>query len=139
MKEKNLPSPSHQFGYIISIMVNVALIYISKNLTNWNIPFLTEEFLRCLPALTLSLSVSIFSYFVFMVFDPAWFRHLMQVIMNCFAWYSLFIFYQVMPLELPAGFEQIVHLSLLIVLVIIPIATIVEAIQAFHKMSKQVV
>lgn len=139
MSEKNYPTPSRQFGYIISILVNVALIYVANNVLKWNVPFLTAEFSRCIPALVLSLSVSIFCYGVFMVYDPKWFRHLMQVIMNCFGWYSLFVFYQVMPLQLPQGIPQIVHVALLFPLVVIPIAIIAEAIQAFHQMRKQVI
>jgi len=136
MSENSFPNPSRQAGYIIAILVNVGLIYVFNNILTWNAPYLTQDFSRCLPALTMSLAVTIFCNAVFMVYDPKYFRHLMQVVMNCFGWYSLLVFYQVLPLDLPVGIPQIVRAGLLVALIIIPIATIVEAVQALHKMSK---
>ena len=49
------PSRSRRFGYLVSIAVNAAMVYVVHHLLEWGWPrFLTEAFEELLPVITLS-------------------------------------------------------------------------------------
>jgi hypothetical protein len=142
MEKSSHRSSARQFGYIVAIIVNLVLLYVVNNLLNWHLPYisnvLTPAFANCLWAINLSLSVSIFINFLFLAFDPRWFRHLMQVIQSVFGLISVFIFYSIFPLQIvnPA-IEQLVHWGLLIALAGIGIAILVDLIVAITSFSRK--
>jgi hypothetical protein len=126
MTQNRIPSPARQFGYIVSIAVNILLIYAANNLLNWNVPFLTKDFTQCLWAVNLSLGVTIFINFIFIFFDRRWFRNLMQAFGNIFGFISAFVFWRVFPLNLSDALARIVNFALIIALGLIVLATIIE-------------
>jgi len=131
MAENKMPSGARRFGYFISIAVNVLMMYAANNLLRWNVPYLTERFSECLWAVYLSLSVSIFIHFVFMVFDRKWFRSLMQALANVFSLISMYVFREVFPLDLPESMERMVNLGLVIILILILLSILVELFNSF--------
>ena len=120
------PSGARRFGYFMSIVVNVLMMYAANNLLRWNVPYLTERFSECLWAVNLSLSVSIFIHFIFMVFDRKWFRSLMQAIANVFSLISVYVFREVFPLDLSESMERMVNMGLVILLILILLSIVVE-------------
>ncbi len=136
MSQNKMPSSARQFGYIVSIMVNIALIYIANNFLNWNIPFLTKDFAQCLWAVNLSLGVTIFINFIFIFFDRKWFKNLMQAFGNVFAFISGFIFWRVFPLDLSASLARIVNFALIIALGAIVLSTMIELLGAVRNYNR---
>jgi hypothetical protein len=133
-----MPSPGMQFGYIISIAVNVFLVYAANNLLNWNVPFLTKDFTQCLWAINLSLGVTIFINFIFIFFDRRWFKNLMQAFGNIFGFISAFVFWRVFPLNLSDALARIVNFALIIALGAIVLSTIIElfgAVRNYNRMK----
>ena len=126
MAETKIPSWARRFGYFVSIVINFLMMYAANNLHNWNVPFLTERFSECLWAVNLSLGVSIFIHFIFMVFDRKWFRSFMQAIANVFSLISVYVFREVFPLELSESMERMVNLGLVILLILILLSIVVE-------------
>jgi hypothetical protein len=136
MSQNKMPSSARQFGYVVSIIVNIALLYIANNFLNWNIPFLTKDFTQCLWAVNLSLGVTIFINFIFIFFDRKWFTNLMQAFGNVFAFISGFIFWRVFPLNLSISMARIVNFALIIALGAIVLSTMIELIGAVRNYNR---
>lgn len=131
-------SGGKKFGYVVSMLVNAALIYVFNNLLTWNIPYLLPTFEGCLWAIRLSLSATIFINFIYIFFDENWFHHLMQAILNVFSWISIYFLYTIFPFTFPADlWTQITKIAFLFLLVVIPIGTLVELIQFFRKLNRR--
>ena len=78
---KPLPSrAAREFEYVIAVGINAALIYVVHNLLEWNwAPFLTEDFTRLLPILTISLGATVAINLAYMAYDRVWFKSITQV------------------------------------------------------------
>lgn len=141
MNKDTRPTLGRQIGYVIAIFFLIAFIIILNNLLKWDLPFLstilTPAYADWLPAANLSLSVAIFCNFLFLVYDPRWFHHFMQVIQNAFSLYSTWMFYRIFPLNLPSPvFETGLRWGLLVAILLTVIALIVETVQAISAYSK---
>lgn len=139
MAETKTPSGVRRFGYFISIVVNFIMMYAANNLHNWNVPYVTERFSECLWAVNLSLGVSIFVHFIFMVFDRKWFRSFMQALINVFSLISVYVFREVFPLDLSDSMERMVNLGLVIILILILLSILVELFNSikFYRSKPQ--
>jgi hypothetical protein len=136
MSENKMPSSARQFGYVVSILVNILFIYIVNNLLNWNVSLFTKEFAQCLWAINLSLGVTIFINFIFIFFDRKWFKNLMQAFGNVFAFISAFIFWRVFPLNLSDSMASLVRLALIIALGAIVLSTMIELLGAIRNYNR---
>ena len=141
MDKNTRPTTGRQIGYGVAIFFLIVFLIVLNNLQQWDLPFistiLTPAFENWLPAANLSLSVVIFCNFLFLVYDPRWFRHLMQVIQNAFSLYSTWMFYTIFPLNLPSPiFETGLRWGLLIAMLLTGIAIIVETVQSISAYSK---
>lgn len=130
MSQNNVPSGARRFGYIVTILINLALMYAANHLLEWNVPFLTDDFVQCLWAINLSFGATIFINFIFMVFDRRWFRSLMESINSVFSFISGYVFYRVFPLNLPEGIGRWANMGLVILLVIILISILAQLFNA---------
>ena len=130
-----MPSGIRRFGYLISIAINFFMMYAANNLTSWNTPYLTDRFSECLWAINLSLSAVIFAHFIFMVFDPKWFRSFMKSLTNVFSFISVYVFRQVFPLDLSDSMIRTANLGLVILLLLLLLSIFVELINSikFYK------
>ena len=139
MDETKMPSGARRFGYFFSIIINFLMMYAANNLLIWNVPYLTERFSECLWAVNLSLGVSIFIHFVFMVFDRKWFRSFMQALANVFSLISVYVFREVFPLDLSYSMERMVNLGLVIILILILLSILVELFNSikFYRSKPQ--
>lgn len=137
MSTIEMPSGARRFGTLVTIAVNFALIYVANNLLSWNVPFLTERFSECLWVINLSLSVTIFINFIFLMFDRRWFRSLMEALSSVFSFISGYVFYRVFPLNLSAGMERWANLVLVIILVLILLSILVELLNAIKFYRRQ--
>jgi hypothetical protein len=133
MKNETTPSGTRRFGYFVTILVNIAMIYVANNLLNrgWP-PFLTKDYVLCLWAANLSFGANIFINFVFMFFDRRWFRSLMQAFGNVFGYLSVYVFWRVFPLDLSSGLASTINLGLIIILGLIALGTLVELVSAIN-------
>ncbi len=130
MADTQMPSGIRRFGYLISIVINFIMMYAANNLTSWNTPYLTDRFSECLWAINLSLSAVIFAHFIFMVFDPKWFRSFMKSLTNVFSLISVYVFRQVFPLDLSESMMRTANLGLVILLLLLLLSIFVELINS---------
>jgi len=135
MAENKMPSGIRRFGYLISIVINFIIMYAANNLHRWNTPYLTVRFSECLWAINLSLSTVIFAHFIFMVFDPKWFRSFMKSLTNVFSFISVYVFRQVFPLDLSDSMMRTANLGLVILLLLLVLSIFIELINSikFYK------
>lgn len=133
MDKINQPSAGKRFGYMISILVNFAVMYAANNILNWNVPFLTDRFVECLWAINLSISASIFIHCIFLFFDPKWFQSLMQALANIFSFISTYVFWRVFPLELSENMVRVVNVVIMIILALIILSIFIELGNAVRR------
>ena len=117
---------ARRFGYLISIVVNLALLYLANGVPNWDVPFITNDWPDVLWAVNLSLGATIAANLAFMAYDPAWFRRIAQMVL---AGISIVVFNTlrtVFPFDLSGPFEQALRLALLVGMFGLGIAVIVE-------------
>ena len=50
-----------------------------RSLLNWEVPFLTGDWVEVMPAFTLSIGATIIANIVFLGYDARYFRHLVQI------------------------------------------------------------
>lgn len=113
--------------YIIAIIVNIILWYVLHQLENWNLFFITERFSGVLWAFELSLAATIIANTLFMVYDPAWFRHISHIVLNGISIFTTFIIYWVFPFDFGLGiWNQLVRLALLVAMFGMSVAIIVD-------------
>ena len=137
MTETYKITSAHRFGYFIAILVNGALFFVMNNLHKWPIPFLTQDFKNVLWAINLALAAAAFINFVFLFFDPKWFRSLMHAIQSCFGLLSVYTFYRIFPLDLPNNMiAQWGRIGLLVVMGLTCLGILIELIQFFHGAIK---
>ena len=126
------PRGARVFGYIIAVVVNLALWFIVHNLGRLHLPFIVvEEFSRVLPAFELSLGASIVLYGLWVGYDPGWFRHLGQVVLNALSFYVMYRLYRVFPFRFPGSLDQLARIALLLGMVAVGISTVVVLFRLF--------
>lgn len=140
MDKSSIPTAGQRIGFIFVIFILITFMVFVNNLQSPYLlfvsNFITEDFDQCLWAINLYLAVSIFVNFIFMFFYPAWFRHLMQVVMNIFSLISVFMFYRIFPLALPSSiFEQAMKGMLIFIMAVTVIGTIVEVVLTVRKLA----
>ncbi|HSK23835.1 MAG TPA: hypothetical protein VK906_11690 [Egicoccus sp.] len=71
------PTTAARFGFAVSIVVNLVLLWAAYQLLDWGWPgFLTADFERLLPLVTASLVVSIAANVAYLLWDRRWVRPL---------------------------------------------------------------
>ncbi len=135
--KKETSPDARKFGYIVTILINLALIYVANNLLSWKIPWLKTSFVQCLWAINLSFMVTIFVNFIFLFFDRRWFRHLMEAFSNVFSFLSGFIFWRVFPLDISPLWAHWINLFLILILIFTLISILVEASKAVKHYRRE--
>lgn len=73
-------SGSGRLGYVVAVLVNLALWYVVNVSPGWqDAPFLTEDFAQVLGILNVSLIAGAVVNAAYLVYDAAWFRSLTQI------------------------------------------------------------
>ncbi len=136
MSTNDMPTGGKRFGYFLSILINFALIYIANNLLVWNVPFLTNDFMRCLWAINLSFAVTIFTNFIFIFFDRKWFHSLMEAFGTIFSFVSTYVFWQIFPLDINETWAYWVKVGLIVLLVLTGLSFISQIMRAIRQYGR---
>ena len=124
--------------YIFSIIANLILFYIANNIMNWNLSFIAPSFSQVLWAINLSIGVTIFGNILLIIYNPAWLRHIMKVVMNIFALIATYIFFTVFPLTINPTYTLIVQILLILVMIAVIISILFEIFQLLFVSNKSV-
>jgi hypothetical protein len=127
MAKNKVPKRPGKAGYIAAVIINIVMIYVFNNLLNWGVPFLTSDYSGVLWAINLSLGATIIANILFLIYDPGWFRHLGQIVLNFIALFVAFIIFTVFPFTFAdKSWAFWVKIVLIIIMAGIGIGTIVE-------------
>jgi hypothetical protein len=131
-RQKRVPRGARIFGYTIALVVNFVIWYIIHNLGRWNLLYIVaEEFTRVLPAFDLSLAATMVLNALWVAYDPRWFRHLGQAVLNALSLNVMYMLYRVFPFRFPGNLDQWARGALLLGMVAVGIATVVEFFRLF--------
>lgn len=122
-KDKN----SKRSEYIGAIVVNVILLYIFNNLLNWQVYFITNALNEVLWIINIAIIATIIGNIMFIIFNPEWFRHIIKMILNIFAFTAVYSIYSVFPFNFSSFLiDWGLTIALIFIVTGIVIATIVE-------------
>ncbi|MEN6292664.1 MAG: hypothetical protein ABFD07_11695 [Methanobacterium sp.] len=122
-KEKN----SKKSEYIGAIVVNVILLYIFNNLLYWQVNFITNAFNEVLWVINLAIIATIIGNIMFLIFNPEWFRHIIKMILNIFAFTAIYSIYSVFPFNFSSFLIYwSATIALIFIMIGIAVATIIE-------------
>jgi hypothetical protein len=137
MKTHTVPKWARIIGYIAAIVFTGVFLVILNNLQTWGVRFVTDRYSEVLWAINLSLGASIVAYMVFIAYDPSWFRHLTQAVLNVFSAVAVYTLYQVFPFDFGAEmWNQVARLLLGIGLVLWPLFFLVELVQGIRDLVR---
>lgn len=95
---------ARRFGYVISILVNGAFLYLLNVWPTWHaVPFLTPETAQVLPWINASAIAAIVANLVYLFADPVWLRALGDVVTTAFGLVALVQIWTVFPFEYGAA------------------------------------
>ena len=113
-------------GYIITILINLVMIYLAYYLRDHRPFFLTGSYVTVLPAIIISLCVTILAHAAFLVYDRAWFRHLVQIGQHIVSILVMVVIYVIFPFALGQPWPLLVRILLILGLIGTGIGVLVE-------------
>ena len=116
--------------YIFAIIFTLVFMYIINHLLEWGVPFLTNDFRICLWVINLSMAASVVGNALLLAYNARWFRHIIQIILNIFAFVAVYIVYAIFPFAFPeALWAMLARFVLIIMMIGIGIGLIVEFVK----------
>jgi hypothetical protein len=131
------PRPwSRTSGYLVSIVVDMILLYAAQHLLEWNVPWISADWSDVLWAVNLSLVVSIVGNALLLVYDEQWFHRVIDLVATGAALVAGYWMYVVFPFDFGAEWNSLAHLVLGAVLLGLAIATVVLAVLAIVELLR---
>lgn len=132
------PPTGKRFGYVLAALINVALVYVVHNLLDWDVaPFLTADFDRVVPIVTVSLIATAVFNLIYVLYDPRWFKSLSQIGLLGISIAATAKMYQVFPFDFSA-YEFDWETLTRVVMIIAIVGAAVGIITEFAKLARAV-
>jgi hypothetical protein len=126
-----------RLGYVIAIVVNLAMLIIVQNILEWGwLPFLTEEFADVVPWMSASLVVAGAVNVIYLIDDRQVVRSVGQIVTNLIGIAVTIVIYQAFPFDFSSyafNWEPIARLVLILAIVGSTIGVLVESIKVISK------
>jgi len=117
-------------SFAVAIIFNLIFIYIINQIPYWDISFITPAWSETLWILNLSLVVAIVGNLFFLFYHRQWFRSLIQIVMNVFAFWAVKALYTVFPFSFShSSLNLVAGLILIIMMVGVFISILVELVK----------
>ena len=137
-RETKTAAPGKRFGYFLAAVINVALVYVVNNLLAWDVaPFLTNDFEKVLPIITVSLVATAVANVVYLFYDARWFKSLTQIGLLGISIAATARFYTVFPFDF-SDYEFDWATIAKVVMIIAIVGAAVGIISEFVKLSRAV-
>jgi hypothetical protein len=130
---------ARRFGYVISIVINVAMLIIVQNLLEWGwLPFLTDEFAEVVPWISFSLIASIVANIIYQLDDSQIVKSVGQIAVNLISVWVTYTVLTVFPFDFSRyqfDWEIVTRVVLILAIVGAGIGALVEAIKLVSTLS----
>lgn len=94
---------ARRFGYTLAALINLAMLFVANHLLEWGWPpWLTGEFERVLPLLSVSLVVAAAWNVAWIAYDAAWFKSIGNIVQASISWFVTLRLLQVFPFDFSA-------------------------------------
>jgi hypothetical protein len=111
-ESRSSPTASKRFGYAVSIVVNLGMLYLVHHILPWGWPgFVTEDWDRVLPVVSLSIVATIIANTLFLWFDRPRFAAMLNLMTTAVGLVAAIRMWQVFPFDFG---EHAVDWSLLV-------------------------
>jgi hypothetical protein len=135
------PSPTgRRFGYAAAAVVNAGLLFVVTNLLEWDLlPFLTNDFDRVVPIISVSLVATIVVNLIYLFFDPDWFKSLSQIGLLGISMAATVRMYRIFPFDFSAyeiDWATVTRVLLILGMVGIVVAIVVEAVKLVTRAGR---
>lgn len=132
----NASSEPRTRGYLVSIVVDVLLLYCAQHVLEWNLPWFTSAWADVLWAVNLSLVASIAGNALLLVNDALWIKRLVDVMTTAVALVAAYWMYVVFPFDF-GTWSALGQLAALGVLLALAIATFIVTILALVELVRE--
>lgn len=123
--------------FIVTIMVNIIILYIVNNVLSWNLSFITSSFQDVLWIFNISICATIIANLIFIAYHPGWFRSLVKIILNTLAFIVCYQLYTLFPFIFSqVTYTIILKMVLLVGMVAQLIASLIEVLRLIYKIIK---
>ncbi len=126
------PTPGRRFGYLVAVVVNAALLFAVRHLLEWDVlPFLTEDFDRVVPWISLSLIVAMAVNLLFMWSDRGWHKPLGDLVQTGFSLVATVKLYRVFPFDYSAddvAWAGVTRVVLIVLGIVTALAAVANAV-----------
>lgn len=133
-------SAGKRFGYAIAAAINGALVFVVHNLLAWDVaPFLTNDFERVVPIITVSLVATVVVNVIYVGYDRGWFKSLSQIGLLGISIAATVRMYEVFPFDFSAyefDWATLARVVMIIAIVGAGIAIIVELVKLGREGSR---
>jgi len=130
---------ARKFGYVLSIVINTAMLVIVQNLLEWGWPaFLTAEFAEVVPWISLSLVASIVADIIYQIDDSQIVKSVGQIAVNLISVWVTYTVLTVFPFDFSGyqfDYEIVTRVVLILAIVGAGIGALVEAIKLVSTIS----
>ena len=130
---------ARRLGYVIAIVINVAMLVIVQNVLDWGWPaFLTDEFVDVVPWISLSLIASIVVNVIYQVDDSQTVKSVGQIGVNLISVWVTYTVLTVFPFDFSAyqfDWEIVTRVVLILAIVGASIGALVETIKLVSTLS----
>jgi hypothetical protein len=139
-RQPGVGAAARRIGYGVAVVVNLGLLIVVNNLEEWDLlPWLTEEFSRVVPIISLSLAASAAVNLIFIGYDPRWFKALGQLVLNMISLAAVLRLLTVFPFDFSAyefGWATLTRVVLGFVAVVTAIAILVEGVKFVRELAR---
>jgi hypothetical protein len=123
--------------FIVTIFIDILLLYLFNNLIYFGIPWLTRDIVSCLWAINLTLGFGILGNFIFLLFHPLWFIHLIQAAINILAISAVLIVYKIFPFIIDnESIQSVIKILLIVIAAGNVLGVIVELVRTFRAIPR---
>ena len=118
-------------SYYVAISVDIILLYFFNNIIFASISFLSsKDLINCLWAINLALGAGIIGNFIFLLYRPRWFYHLIQAVLSALVILAVYTIYRIFPFTFGVDiFRTITRIILLIIMAGTAIGFMVELVK----------
>lgn len=115
------PVAARRVGYVIAVLVNLALLYLVNVWPGWEaVPFLTEDTTRVLTLVNASIVAGAVANVVYLVADPRWLRSFGEAFTTAVGIAAMVRLWQVFPFDFgDTGFDWAIVVRVLLVVGIV--------------------